>query len=362
MRPYTALLLIVGLAGCPAKDDKTPTDTDLTDGTDTTDPVTDEEPTDTDEPLPPEFWEWCPARLREAGDGAAEDIFVGAMLRVTEDALWCAMSSESQTLEQAAEKRVQLRLMPGAYELPFIDNVESQAFDLPTCARVWGDGPHPTADGEGTLTYSRQVSFGYDSATWNATLPLSADGDAWTLSMYIAAEAEGSLPQTLFVDVDAEDRSDDFGVPRAIFELVEGSDPTNWEALRSMAPCAFEGDNLQTTQITFENGHIDLDLRIGESMASTEPAMFTAARGSYAGVDFEITDYFSLVYRPDHHHFGRHFAVWFAEPQGDVCGLRIEDVDPFYAPGAGTPARVREMGCDMTPLAELSVNTQATVR
>jgi hypothetical protein len=364
MRYPVALTLILGLVGCPSpKDEAEPTDSDVTDLTDTDEPTDDadvtDEPTDTDEPTP-DLWEWCPTADGGAAD-PAQPVATGAQLTVTEDALWCAMSREFDTLEEAAQRRVQLRVIQGTYQLPFEAPVADQAFDLPVCAQSWGDGPHPAGDGSATLGYSRSTNFGYDSASWSITAPLDADGAAWTLELTAAIEAEGSLPDLVEFTMGDRDPSMDFtsGVLRA--SLIEGSDPTDFDKGRAMAPCAFLGPDTQTHELSFDGGNIELDIRIGESMASTEPAMFVAARGSYGGEAFDVTDYFSLVYRPDHHHFGRHFAVWFPTPQGEVCGLRVEDVDPYYGPG-GVLATVREMGCDMTPGRTLAVTSQALSR
>ena len=94
-------------------------------------------------------------------------------------------------------------------------------------------------------------------------------------------------------------------------------------------------------------------------MAGTEPGAFTGASGTLDGTDFAIDDYFQLVYRPEHHHFTRHFAVVFDSPVDEACALRIEGVDPWEEEPT---AQVYTADCDLGALAERAVTGETDTR
>ena len=60
------------------------------------------------------------------------------------------------------------------------------------------------------------------------------------------------------------------------------------------------------------------------------------ATGTFRGTDFDQRDFFKLVYNPSHHHFERHFAVLFDAPIDGVCGIEVENLEPWddYQPDA----------------------------
>ena len=99
-----------------------------------------------------------------------------------------------------------------------------------------------------------------------------------------------------------------------------------------------------------------LDLHIGQSMASTEPGAFVHAEGSLDGQDFAQDDYFSLIYRPAHHHFQRNFAVIFDTPIGEACALRVEGIDPY---ATEPTAAVATAGCDLAVIQALTVTGES---
>ena len=82
-------------------------------------------------------------------------------------------------------------------------------------------------------------------------------------------------------------------------------------------------------------------------MASTEPAAFVRAEGNLDGTDFLQTDYYKLIYNPEHHHFSRDFAVLFDAPIGEVCGLKVLHLDPW---GGEPPTEVHTIECDLGSL------------
>jgi hypothetical protein len=86
---------------------------------------------------------------------------------------------------------------------------------------------------------------------------------------------------------------------------------------------------VQRHTLTFDGGDVVLDLPIGDSFTSTEPAMFVRAAGTLDGVEFVIEDYFDFLYNPEHHYFRRDFLVFFAAPIGEACGLMVTELDPF---------------------------------
>jgi hypothetical protein len=107
--------------------------------------------------------------------------------------------------------------------------------------------------------------------------------------------------------------------------------------------------------VLFDGGDLTLDIRMGVSMAATEPAAFVLATGTLDGQSFEQGDYWKLIYNPTHHHFSRDFAVLFDSPIGNACGLKAAELDPW---GDQPPARVHTIACDLTELAERSVSSE----
>ena len=119
--------------------------------------------------------------------------------------------------------------------------------------------------------------------------------------------------------------------------------------------CTHASSTLNTHLIELVDGSsVDFHLRIGQSMASTEPGAFVRAVGTFAGISFDQQDYFHLVYRPEHHHFVRHFAVLFDEPIQGACGLEVSNVEPWY--GTSDSAVAYTVDCDLNRIEELTIS------
>jgi len=121
-----------------------------------------------------------------------------------------------------------------------------------------------------------------------------------------------------------------------------------------LTSCSYETGRLHTHTLELAGGgELELSLRIGESLASTEPGAFTGATGSWGGQAFSQLDYFKLIYVPFHHHFQRNFIVLFDAPIGGACGLRVSNLDPFDLP-AGEAATV---DCDLQDIAKVAIES-----
>jgi hypothetical protein len=90
--------------------------------------------------------------------------------------------------------------------------------------------------------------------------------------------------------------------------------------------CTATTDSLNRHTISFAGGQMVLDVMIGMAGAGTGPSAFVKASGTLDGTAFQQTDYWKLVYRPEHHHFRRNFAVLFDAPIGGACGVKVENV------------------------------------
>jgi hypothetical protein len=110
--------------------------------------------------------------------------------------------------------------------------------------------------------------------------------------------------------------------------------------------------------VDFEGGDLTLELRMGESVAATEPAAFVRASGTLDGQGFEQDDYWKLIYNPSHHHFSRNFAVLFDAPIGSACGLKVVGVDPWGDP---PPAQVHTIDCELGAIEERALNSESFV-
>ena len=82
-------------------------------------------------------------------------------------------------------------------------------------------------------------------------------------------------------------------------------------------------------------------------------AAITKARGQLYGTAFSITDKAQLFMTFGHHAFDRYAVIFFDEPIGEACGLRIDPVTEGWGDGIWTT------NCDGQPLQELTVLEEA---
>ncbi|MES2642317.1 MAG: hypothetical protein V4850_22730 [Myxococcota bacterium] len=336
MRPLLLLppLLALPLAACPSGSDKEtgvePADTD----TDTdTDADTD---TDTDTDVD-QTWAHCPEPGTFVGDAAWL-----ASVEVTSGAEYCSVANEERTLEQEVAAKAMLKIVGGAYPMPHLEGVYDLA--VPVCTRFADATTQPDMAGTGS-TEASPNTFGSTTYTYvTGTQPMAtAGGAAFTLAhTLVFVGPAGEVPAPLALDGAAGDPSTGAG---SSFVLYEDGTSAYDVTARTFVPCG-EPDwvrNLHT--VTFEGGEVALDLYLGGDIVLTAPSDFARASGTLDGVAFDVTDYFRLFYRPDHHHFGRHFAILFDTPIGDVCALRVEYID---GQEGTTTASVSTAACDLS--------------
>ena len=292
-----------------------------------TDPVDD--PADEPETGPTGFpWPWCPTASAYVGDDWAWTVPVAST------ALYCGMFNETRTLEQELAAKVQLQFIQGTYAVPSATG--TVPLTLPLCARFLTAGAQPVLAGVGAA----QVSVNPGSISITLTQPMLANGgDAWQLQGYIYSPTTTAGP-TATID----GAYDGGGAPVSSVMLCKG-DCTTYVDQRRISSCAFEGTTLNRHTLVFDGGSAILDVRIGVTMAGTEPGIFWHAEGVLDGVAFTVDDYWRLVYNPAHHHFTRNFAVLFDSPIGAACGLRVDGFDPYTL-----AATVSTVACDLTKL------------
>lgn len=308
-------------------------------------------PVDTDTSPPEEPWTWCPT---------AEDAVIGdwdASLHATGD-LWCAMGFEGNELVDEPAKKAQILVVAGDYALPDAA-VEGDPYRLPVCTLL-ADGTHVDAAGVGTIDGYPEPYGDLTSWRWTWDQPMALGVAPWSLQVGISHEQPPTDPPPALTM--GPQALLPWGGTYYSVSLNEGTYPT-YTSWRQFVPCAYEDPpRIDTTHVEFEGGDVDLVVNIGQSPASTEPAMFVRAEGTLDDQPFVQTDYWKLVYNPEHHHFQRHFAVVFDEPVGDVCALIVRDVDAYYDDTYGTPAIVETADCELVALEARAVTAQATDR
>jgi len=291
-------------------------------------------------------WAACPSADEFEDDASWPDT-----LEVTGTGVYCATFDESRTLKEELAKKALLRVTPGSYRLPA---AEQEGLALPVCIAFGEDGvgvpalPRSTtheANSTGEVTYHR---YGFVSEQPDPARRLTID-----LQMSLP---NGETPGFV-LDGDAPDL---FGPtePLNAFALYESLDESGfWD--RRFDSCTHESSNLNHHEIVFDDGEIALDLRIGQSYASTEPGAFVSASGTFRGVAFEQSNYFKLVYRPAHHHFERDFAVLFDEPIDGACGIQILT---FPADPEGIAPTAATVDCALDPIDALAVQSFTLTR
>jgi hypothetical protein len=322
------LLVIALLSAChPTKD--TDTDTDVE---------------DTDPGEPP--WDWCPSASAFVGDPGWK-----GSIEATPHALYCSASNEGRTLEQELAAKARLRVVAGTYPLP--TDTSPQDIALPVCTERPPGVDHPEMDGTGSTAVNPQ-SFGGTTYTYlEGSQPMT--GSFSLAHTIVLVGPDGEDPGSLVLD--GQENDDRSGAGAALNLIPPGRQPTDNESI-VMGPCddADWQDNVHT--VTFDGGSIEIHLHLGKNTILTGPGVIATATGSLDGTAFAIDDFYRLLYRPEHHHFGRHFAVVFDPPIGDVCALRIENVDTQVGT---TTATVSTAACDLSVTGTRTVTDEGFV-
>jgi hypothetical protein len=343
------LLAIVG--GCSDKDDSTPseesdadTDTDADGDTDAdTDADTDVD-TDTTDPE----WEYCPPSTAWIGD----ESWTGVITATTE-AMYCGAFDEERTFEQELAAKMLVKIPRGTYKVPAVAGKKYE-LSLPVCTKAANSSLQPQVVAKPGLANTTINTWGGIDYTYvNSLQPLVLpDASPWWFEpTYVLVGKKGTTPNVLELD-GGPNNLDGSGVD--LYVYADGKDYfdlTTVHAKTCMDPTWTRNEH----RIEFEGGNIILELWLGENTTQTAPGMFTKAYGNIDGDAFDSRDYFQLVYRPDHHHFGRHFAVFFDSPLDAGCGLRIEEVDAL---DNKPTAVVHTMNCDLSIIEERKVTKE----
>jgi hypothetical protein len=299
------------LLACAPDDTDTDTDTDADTDTDSdTDTDTD---TDSDTDTDTEVWPWCPA-----ADSAVFDPTWTGSLEVTASAVYCVVPNESRSLAENRAAKAKLRLVEGVY--PFPTETGDYTIAVPSCvAFPDGTGTPLTGAGPAEAGVSTYSGIDYLYVAWTA--PLADTASSWSLSHALSLVGSSGVYDPLAADGD--------GVPSGAESVVSSTLHPNatgsWEnESRILDSCNSSVWRSYTHVVTFEGGTVTLVLQIGFSDAGTQPSAFVSASGELDGTPWEQRDYWSLVYQPEHHHFGRNFAVVLPEAIGAACALRVE--------------------------------------
>jgi predicted small lipoprotein YifL len=348
MRATLSLLLLLSLTACGDKDDSaTPegdTDTDSdTDADGDTDADTDAD-ADTDI-----GWEHCP----DAADYVGDEGWTG-LVEVGADAVYCGGFNEGRTLEQELATKALLRMVEGSYALPTTEG--EHALALPFCVRRAPQRDPEMMDGAGSSEVALNTWSGTTYTYLTGTQPALLGSDAWSLGHTLRLVGdEGLDPEPLVLDGGPSDATTGAGGEWTLYP--QGG--SEWDVTTTLfTHCSDPDWHNDVHNVVFDGGEITLALILGLNTMATAPGRFTRASGELDGTAFEVDDYFQLVYRPEHHHFVRHFAVVFDEPIGEVCALRVEEVDPWE----GDPtAIVSTADCDLVVLEERAVSAESYV-
>lgn len=269
----------------------------------------------------------------------------GERVVVTEDAVFCATFDEvRETLAEELAAKARVRIAAGTYRLP-LEATTDAPFFLPLCFEA-PDGIATT--GTGTLDHVAEDLSGTLYHQSSFELPLAeghVEGHA-----YFPREPGAS--RDLVVDGTSPDR---FGASDRL-DLTVCADDCWGAGARRFDSCTFEGIAPQHHTVSLADGEdaaeVRFEIRIGTSPASTEPAAFVRAEGTFGGEAFVQTDYFHLVYHPSHHHFERAFAVLFDAPIEGVCGIEVDNLEAW---DDYTPDEAYAVDCTLTRLRPLTV-------
>jgi hypothetical protein len=275
-------------------------------------------------------------------------------LQVTSGAEYCGGSNEARTIEQELAAKGKLRIAPGTYPLP--DAVGTYPFALPVCFEFPPGTAAPSFSGPGTNKFALSTFAPDVYYSDRISQPLAATTAAELIfdGRISSTSAVGATPPPIVFDgsPSTNDGSNQFSLGMCHGTSCSGA----WNDINFLG-CNPTTYRLSETTVTFDAGAVTLGLRIGMSMAGTEPALFVSATGTFGGTAFTQTDYWKLVYLPAHHHFTRNFALLFDAPINGACGLKILGVDPYN--GAQLP-KATTVNCDLSNILTLAVGSSVT--
>jgi len=339
------------LIGCDTRDDDSGDDDTGDDDTGDDDAGDDDSGDDDagdDDSSTAELWPWCPG----AGDAVTDSSWEQSLV-VTDDALYCATFKEYTPLSDDLARKALMRVVPGTYPLPHDTGGASLA--LPHCFQLKDAEPPPLLDGAGDVYTSNNEFLGDYYFTHQLEQPLLTDSSErhWlvaTIIMDVASATEGPAP--LVLDGSGPQP---FGGAGYSFRLCPDN-PQNCGEGRDFVACDPQSYTLQRHTVLFEGGEVRFDIRMGKSMAATEPAAFVRAEGQLDGTAFEVDDYWRLLYSPTHHHFSRDFGVLFDAPIGAACGLKAANLDPWSDP---PDAVIHTIDCEANEVEERAVTSES---
>jgi hypothetical protein len=268
-------------------------------------------------------------------------------MRVTESATYCVLFSEHQTFKQARAAKAMVRFAPGDYPLGTTSNIDVR---LPACFRSEA-AVRPAITMAAPLSYTSDVFPTYDFHRYVWEAPIENGGSKGLLQTRLTLRVPaGSEP---LITLDGVESTIEPTAP-ATYAMMFCETSEECGLSLALDSCTYETATLHEHTVTFAGGgQVELSLRIGESLASTEPGAFTRAAGTWSGSSFDQADYFKLIYVPLHHHFARSFIVLFDEPIAGACGLRVSDLDPFML-AQGTAATV---DCELNDIAAVTIQS-----
>jgi hypothetical protein len=345
--------LLAIVAGCSGKeDDSSPgeeadadTDSDADGDTDADADTDTDVDTDTTDPE----WEYCPPSTAWIGD----ESWTGTITATTE-AEYCGAFDEERTLEQELDAKMLVKIPRGTYKVPAQDGKRYE-LALPMCTKTKNTSLQPQIIAKPGLAEVAVNPFGgvdyiYGDLLQPLVLPLDAS-PWWFQARYVLVGKKGEVPGVLTLD-GGPNELDGSGIDLYVFaDGKEYFDVTTVKAKRCDDPVWTKN----THTVTFDGGNVILELWLGQNTTKTADGMFTHAYGNIDGGAFDADDYFQLIYRPDHHHFGRHFAVLFDSPIGKACGIRIEEVDAL---DNEPTAIVHTVNCDLSIIEEREVTAE----
>ncbi len=270
-------------------------------------------------------------------------------LEVSAEARYCNQGDESQTLAAELGRKTMVRIAPGIYPIPDGDVDPAVPFRLPVCVRV-ARGEPPVLDGVGEVTAWFNPSGPDQTYTIQARQPMRAGTQPWDLRITIAGMRTAG--QSVLV-ADGAMAADEFGFGPLQMVLCRGTDCwTSAEEYRNISACDYSALPREQHHVEFTDGTrsgvLDLDIHIGFSPASTEPALFVLGEGDIDGASFHQDDFWRLFYRPTHHHFERDFGLIFDAPLGSACGIAVYQLLGLEPRLYTTDCRLADLGTAWT--------------